>query len=444
MAAPRIGFVTCIHPYYDLPEVRKHCDAAIAGLERAGCEVVAPRIAETAGDAAEIAAQLKTSGVDLALLFFCTWVAEDITLTLAREIGELPLLLWGLPYLDKDVPMPSPISGLTASGSNIRRLGKPFVHLVGQVTSGKVQSVVRSARVAAVVQKLRQARFGLVGAPCPGMIDVTCDEAELARALGVTAVHLELDALMAAASRTSAEEAMRLAAELAAQVPRMEAVTAEVVAENLRLYVGMKQLVERHHLDAYCVRCWPELRSQIDLTVCLTHCRMSEDGITGACEIDLPALVTTYLLSQLAGAPAFSFDITGFLEEEGAIQFAHCGAANAALAGDPKKAALRRHMRTGKGVTLEFGFREGTVTLAKLLLPDGGRMRLFVARGQVIPTGERVRGSVATVRPEPSAAVFLDKMLREGVEHHVALVYGDWTRELSRLCEFTGLEPLMP
>jgi L-fucose isomerase-like protein len=249
---------------------------------------------------------------------------------------------------------------------------------------------------------------------------------------------------MAAARQTSAEEARRLAAELAARVPRMEAVTPEIVGENLHLYVGMKQLVELHQLDAYCVRCWPELRSQMDLTVCLTHCRMSEDGITGACEIDLPALVTTHLLSQLAGTPAFSFDITGYLEEEGAIQFAHCGAANAALAADPKKAVLRRHMRAGTGVTLEFGFKEGTVTLAKLLLPAGGRMRLFVARGQVVPTGERVRGSVATVRPEPSAAVFLDKMLREGVEHHVALVYGDWTRELSRFCEFTGLEQLTP
>jgi len=444
MAAPKIGFVSCIHPYYDLPEVRKHCDAAIAGLQQAGCAVVVPRIAETAGDAAEIAARLKAEGVDLVLLFFCTWVAEDITLTLAREIGELPLLLWGLPCLDKDIPMPSPISGLTASGSNIRRLGKPFVHLVGQVTSGKVQSVVRSARVAAVARKLRQARFGLVGEPCPGMVDVACDDQDLARALGVTAVHLELDALMAAARQTPAEEARRLAAELAGRVPRMEAVTPEIVAENLRLYVGMKQLVERHQLDAYCVRCWPELRSQMDLTVCLTHCRMSEDGITGACEIDLPALVTTHLLSQLADAPAFSFDITGYLEEEGAIQFAHCGAANAALAADPRKAVLRRHMRAGTGVTLEFGFKEGTVTLAKLLLPAGGRTRLFVARGQVVPTGERVRGSVATVRPEPSAAVFLDKMLREGVEHHVALVYGDWTRELSRFCEFTGLEPLTP
>ena len=53
-----------------------------------------------------------------------------------------------------------------------------------------------------------------------------------------------------------------------------------------------------------------------------------------------------------------------------------------------------------------------------------------------------VRGSVATVRPEPSAAAFIDKMMREPVEHHIALVYGDWTGELAQFCDFTGLEYL--
>jgi L-fucose isomerase-like protein len=31
-------------------------------------------------------------------------------------------------------------------------------------------------------------------------------------------------------------------------------------------------------------------------------------------------------------------------------------------------------------------------------------------------------------------------MMREGVEHHLALVYGDWKRDLELFCEFTGVE----
>ena len=38
----------------------------------------------------------------------------------------------------KDIPIPSPISGLVASGPNIRRSGKRFVYLVGHVTPQRV------------------------------------------------------------------------------------------------------------------------------------------------------------------------------------------------------------------------------------------------------------------------------------------------------------------
>jgi hypothetical protein len=68
-----------------------------------------------------------------------------------------------------------------------------------------------------------------------------------------------------------------------------------------------------------------------------------------------------------------------------------------------------------------------------------GSLKLFAARGKVV-SSEGSRGSVATLRPEPSAAAFLDKMLREPVEHHVALVYGNWTRALATFCDFTGVE----
>jgi L-fucose isomerase-like protein len=46
---------------------------------------------------------------------------------------------------------------------------------------------------------------------------------------------------------------------------------------------------------------------------------------------------------------------------------------------------------------------------------------------------------VATVRPEPSAAAFIDRMIEEPVEHHIALVYGDWTAELAAFRGHTGL-----
>jgi L-fucose isomerase-like protein len=171
------------------------------------------------------------------------------------------------------------------------------------------------------------------------------------------------------------------------------------------------------------------LRDQRKITPCVAHALMAQEGIASTCEVDLPALITTYVLSRLAGTPAFNFDITGYLQDRDAIQFGHCGSAEPSLAGTSEAVRLRSHMRTGTGATV-------------LLRPVNGKLKLFAARGLAIAPGVEARGSVAEVRPEPSAAAFLEKMMEEGVEHHVALVYGTWTRELRQFCDFTGVEYL--
>ena len=137
----RIGFITCVHPIYDLPPVARQRQDAIEELRRFGCEVIAAETPRTVADAVEVAARLRAGAIDVVLLFFCTWVAEEITLTLAGELQDVPMLIWALPYLERDIPMPSPISGLVASGSNIRRSGKRFVYLIGHVTPEQVQQV---------------------------------------------------------------------------------------------------------------------------------------------------------------------------------------------------------------------------------------------------------------------------------------------------------------
>jgi L-fucose isomerase-like protein len=438
MRQPKIGFISCVHPLYDVAGVAAQRQAAIDGLREAGCAVIAPEIPRTSQDAVEAARYFRECDIDLALLFFCTWVAEDVTLALARELMDVPMLLWALPYLDKNIPMPSPITGLVASGSNIRRLGKRFTHQIGRVAPESVSQAVSAARVAGIARALRGARFGVFGYPCPGMIDVAVDEADLQKALGLTTVHLDLDALLRAAEAVAPEIVAPAAQRLVSAAARVE-IGEQALADNLRLYAALKETIGAQKLDAYCVRCWPELRDQRKITPCAAHALLAEEGVPSTCEVDLPALVTTYLLSRMADAPAFTFDLTGYMEEEGAVQLAHCGAAAPALA-SPGGVQIRTHMRTGTGATFEFPFREGAVTMAKLLRPRNGKMRLFVAEGTVIASPEGVRGSAATVQPSPSAEAFMETVMREAVEHHIALVYGRWRRELKTFCEFTGIE----
>lgn len=436
---PVVGLVTCVHPIYNLPSVTAHRDAAVAGLEAAGCRVVSPGIAKDSRDVRSIASDLRREDVDLVTFFFCTWVAEEITLGLSRELDDVPLLLWALPYLDRTIPMPSPMTGLTATGCNIRKSGRSFTHLVGDANGETVEKAARAARVAAVVRALRRARFGIIGHPCPGMIDTGCDDSALQKCLGASVVHRDLDNFLRASRDSSADEARTMAASLSAKVGRCD-VDEQKLADHCSMVLGMKSMVEADRLDGFTIRCWPELRDHHQTTVCLTLAEMAEAGVPNACESDVTALVTSWVMTRIAGAPSYSLEITAYLEDRQALQFAHCGSAPISLAANEKDAAIRGHMRTGAGALLEFPFKPGLITIAKLLRPSGDRMRMFLARGEVIPTDEGVRGSVATVRPEPSPDAFLDVLLREAVEHHLVIAYGDWTRELEQFAAFAGID----
>ena len=439
MNRPKIGFITCVHPIYKLPAVISHRDAAVAGIEAAGCDVVVPESARDSRDVPEIVATLKRAEIDLLVYFFCTWVAEEITLSLALELRDVPLLLWALPYFDKTIPMPSPMTGLTATGCNMRRMGRTFLHRVGPPDAEQTAGVARTARIAALIKGLRQARFGMVGTQCPGMIDTGCDESLLQRKLGVTAIHRDLDNLLRAASESSEQEARGLAEDLVSRVGVSD-VPVERVADQFRLYLGMKSMVEADRMDGFSVRCWPELRDHHKRTICLTMSEMAERGVPAACEADLTSLVTSHILKEIAGQPSYSLEITGYLAEERALQLAHCGAAPISMAGDPANASIRGHMRTGAGALIEFAFKPGTITLAKLLRPTEGRLKLFIGRGEVIPAAPGTRGSVAIVRPEPHPDGFLEIMLNEAVEHHLILVYGDWTRDLTEFARLADIE----
>ena len=280
--------------------------------------------------------------------------------------------------------MPSPMSGITSTASNMRRMGKRFAWVIGGVEPAVLGQVKSALRAGGAAGALRHARFGLVGAPCPGMLDVEADEGALSKTLGVTTVHCDLNDLLEAAQTAEQGELAAAAAHVTACAGGGVEIAPGVLAENLRLYTGIRRLVREKRLDAYCVRCWPELRDQRKITPCVAQALMAQEGVASTCEVDLPALIATYILSRLAGAPAFNFDITGYLEDRDAIQFGHCGAADPTLAQACEAVRIRSHMRTGAGATIEFPFREGAVTMAKLMRPADGKLRLFAARGVAI------------------------------------------------------------
>jgi len=69
---------------------------------------------------------------------------------------------------------------------------------------------------------------------------------------------------------------------------------------------------------------------------------------------------------------------------------------------------------------------------------------MFVGRGEVVETIPEARGSVATIRVEPTPEQFLKSMLQQAVEHHLVIVYGDWTADLEQFTQLAGIDWCAP
>jgi L-fucose isomerase-like protein len=276
------------------------------------------------------------------------------------------------------------------------------------------------------------------------MIDTVCDDSLVQKFLGVTPIRCVVEDVLHARDAASESEALQLAQQLKMRIGRSE-VLLDVIVHQCRLVLGMKALVREHQLDGFAVRCWPELRDQNKNTICLAMAELADSGIVSSCEADLMALITSYVLTCLAGQPSATLEITAYLEEQNALQFAHCGSAAVSLARDQKSAVIRGHMRTGTGAVIEFPFKSRPVTIAKILRPFESGMKMFVSRGEIIPASNpTARGTVATVRVEPSPEQFIESMLNYKVEHHLVLAYGDWTEDLAKFAQFAGIDCVYP
>jgi L-fucose isomerase-like protein len=86
----------------------------------------------------------------------------------------------------------------------------------------------------------------------------------------------------------------------------------------------------------------------------------------------------------------------------------------------------------------EFALRPGRVTIARLS-QSRGQTRLVVGGGRMIKAPKSFSGTSGVIRFDERAADVLDRILEEGVEHHLSFAYGDFGPELRAVAERLGL-----
>jgi L-fucose isomerase-like protein len=147
------------------------------------------------------------------------------------------------------------------------------------------------------------------------------------------------------------------------------------IDESKKLSKAFEIITKNYELEGLTVRCF-DLLGKIHTTGCLGLSLLNKNKTIGACEGDIPAMLSMYLLNKITGQPGFQANPSRINSENNEIVFAHC-----TLPIDMAESYdVMTHFESGIGVALRGKMKETDITIFKL---NANMKDYYVAEGKI-------------------------------------------------------------
>lgn len=386
------------------------------------------------------ARKLREQDVDCLVYQVTAWFEAPVIATAVREV-EVPIVLWGVPHIDTLA-----LVGATCARGSLDEIGFKYDFVVGEPENREtLAELITFARAASVKNALKRATYGFIGGQSLGMYTTMFDYAQLKRQFGLDVLHVDQYELVTRGEKTPDEKVHEVAAALKAKYASVDP-SGEILQRSIRLYQALVELAREAKLDFVGVKCQPELIDNY-ASACLAISLANDQGLVSACECDTNAALTMQMLHLLSDQPVFFGDIAYAGPGAYNLKLANCGTAATMLAPSAQSVSLCTQydwMGTARGVTTQFVCQPGRVTLARISRVKGDYVMLMAA-GEVkgeVPPEERVVGKEIW----PQAYIVLDgdstRLVKNLRSNHMHFAYGDYGRELHKVCELLDIEPI--
>jgi L-fucose isomerase-like protein len=439
----RIGFAAIARPTFDVALAGELAEQSYQQLRDANLDMYGSSQLLMDGAAAEAAmAELRQQELDLLIVFQATFADSSMVVDLARQI-EAPLLLWAAPEAgDGGRLRLNALCGINLAAHALTRAGRRYAYSYAQPGAPELIGTVEALACAGRARRaLRHAQIGRVGEHPLGFETCVFDAAQLKRRFGVEVVQLELEQVFAGARAAPERELAPVRARVGAALDGLETLDATALDRTLSAYVALRQTARSQDLHGLAIRCWPEFFTNLNCAACGAMSLLTDERVPCSCEADVNGTVTQLLLQAMGDRPAFGADLVTVDAAEDVAVFWHCGLAPLAMADETVRPRGTIHSNRRLPLLMEFPLKPGRVTVARLSHATGD-YRLVVGRGEMLRTPPRFTGTSGVLRFDRPAGEVLDIIMREGLEHHYTLIYGDYSESLLALADLLDLPVL--
>jgi len=294
--------------------------------------------------------------------------------------------------------------------ARLRQIGRA-VRLIHLGVAAPCLSVV--AEAVALARGLQGKRAGLVGDPSPWLVASSPPLSVFWEKLRIEVVPIKLE-------------------EVLKRIPSRPTSAVEGVGHGIgdierrmaaQVHTALVQLVAEERLAALAIACFGLLPHQ--MTACWALSRLSDAGIPGGCEGDLPALLALMVAQELTGGPGFLANPADVDLKRETLTLAHCTVPLALT----RSHVLRTHFESGLGLAVAGEVEPGRYTLVRF----GGETleRGLFVEGTVLaePVGREDLCRTQLRFKLPRGAI--ERLLREPLGNHHVLIPGSWRSVLS-------------
>jgi L-fucose isomerase-like protein len=440
MSSLKIAFIPIARTTFDIPYAQEKTEAAREALQ-SHVDMVGPSDLVTDLDAIEATIEdLEQEPVDLAVVFQATFADSSMVAAVAHSL-DAPLFLWAVPeeHTGGRLRLNS-FCGINLAGHALTREGIRYQFAFAPPhDSNTIDSILSYARAGRVRRLLRSARLGRVGQNPNGFETCLFDANELARRFGVEVVQYDLRKdIFSKAKAVDKEKTNQVANLLAQKAEGLDQLDQEAVHGSLSTYLTLQEISRQENLNGFAVRCWPEFFTELGCAACGAMSMLSDEMIPCSCEADVHGTITQMMLQWLSDEPAFLTDMVSVDQDRDAMVLWHCGLAPLSMADPDAEKRFTIHSNRELPLLMEFPLKPGRVTAARLTRASG-ELQLVLGSGTMLKSEKIFSGTSGLLQFDRPTAKVIDTILEKGLEHHIAITYGDYLDELRWLAAMLDL-----
>lgn len=329
--------------------------------------------------------------------------------------------------------------------NNLYQYGIPFtdttLHTYSIYSELLAKDINKFAGICRVVNGLRHARIGAIGARPAGFQTVRASE-KLLQKSGITVVPVDLSEILGAARKiedTDAELLKKLEEiKCYAAVPKEYS---DKLVLQAKFGVAVERWIEANQIDAVAVQCWDSLEQNYGCAACVTMSMLGEKLLPAACEVDIAGAVSMYALTLAAQGQSALLDWNNnFAEDRNKCVCTHCGNFPKSFVRNDLKLGILGVLGRTLGKVNTFGavygkVTKGDFTFFRISTDDTkGAIKAYLGTGEITDDPYGMDGCIAVTKVN-NLQTLMKYICKNGFEHHVAMVRNDVKEILNEAIE---------